>query len=272
MSDLSERAKSILSKVDLVACEDTRHSGLLLKRINISANLISFHQHNTQKRLVELINKLQKGTSIALISDAGLPGICDPGEELVAEAKKFNIKVFCIPGPCAGITALVSSGLSTNRFCFEGFLPSKQKDRNKIISQISKETRTTILYESRYKLIQLLEELATACGDERPIQIAKELTKFHEEFIGPNLGTVKAYFKENEPRGEFTIILGGQKKASNEEKKDNQELIDKMKRLISEGYSSSNSAKHLSEETGLSKRYLYSLLHDKISTDNLDKQ
>ena len=272
MFDVSQRAISILSKVSCIACEDTRHSGILLKRLNIKNTLISFHQHNTKKRLTEIIKKLQTGESIALISDAGLPGISDPGEELVIEAKKLNIKTICIPGPCAAVTALVSSGIPTNRFCFEGFLPAKQKDRNEIILKIAKENRTTILYESRYKLIKLLDELSKACGEERPIQIARELTKLHEEFIGNNIGNVRKYFKENEPRGEFTIVLGPKVDRYNKEEISNIEVLEEMKSLINKGYSFSRAAKHLSEQTGLPKRHLYSLLHKEISSDNIYKE
>ena len=210
MSDLSPRAKSILSKVSFIACEDTRYSGQFLKKIDIKVPLISFHKHNTKKRVSKLLEILNNGQSMALISDAGLPGISDPGEELVCKAKEIGIKVICIPGPCAAITALVASGLPSNKFCFEGFLPSKKKERDAIISNIANEKRTTVLYESPYKLIQLLEQLAMVCGHERPLQVARELTKLHEEFIGPTIGSAIEHFKNNKPRGEFTIVLGGE--------------------------------------------------------------
>ncbi len=269
MSDLSERAKSILSRISLIACEDTRHSGQLLKKLNIKVPLISFHKHNTKKRLLELTAILERGDNIALISDAGLPGISDPGEELVSAAKGLGIKVICIPGPCAALTALIASGLPSNKFCFEGFLPTKQKDRKEAISEIAKEKRTSVLYESRYKLIQLLEELSSACGRERPLQVARELTKFHEEFVGPTIGSALDHFQNNQPRGEFTIVLGGCTIAENSKSHQESELLYKMNMLINAGDSYSLAAKKVSQETGYSKRLLYALLHKDVTPDRL---
>ena len=267
MSDMSLRAHSILSKVAFIACEDTRHSGKLLKQLKLKVPLISFHQHNTQKRLGKLIEILKEGKSIALISDAGLPGISDPGEELVAEAKKNEIKVICIPGPCAATTALVSSGLPSNRFCFEGFLPSKKKERNAIISNIANEKRTTILYESRYRLIQLLNELAQACGNDRPLYVARELTKKYEESVGSTIETVINHFKQNQPRGEFTLILGGKIKKDQNQIQDESKLLSEVNKLIESGYSSKLATKKIADEHGIPKRLLYSLLHKSISTN-----
>ncbi len=272
MSDLSKRAKYILSKVSLIACEDTRRSGIFLKKLDIKASLKSFHKHNTKKRLGELLKILEAGKSIALISDAGLPGISDPGEELVLAAKQLGIKVICIPGPCAALTALVASGLPSNKFSFEGFLPSKKKDRAIAISKIAKQERTTLLYESPYKLIKLLEELGKACGNERPIQVARELTKLHEEFIGPTIDSAINYFKSNEPKGEFTIVLGGNHHIEDSQVDEDSELLYKMKKLINNGYSYSIAAKKVAIETGCSKRLLYSLLHKSSSSDSLSKE
>ena len=209
LGDLSPRAKFILENVSVIACEDTRRSGLLLKSFEAKKNLVSFFQHNIKNRIPQLIEFLKEGQSIALISDAGLPGISDPGEELIAEAKKSDLEVICIPGPCAATTALVCSGLPSKRFCFEGFLPRKEKDRACIIDSISKETRTTILYESPHKLIKLLKDLAKECGENRPLQVSRELTKIHEENIGSTIKSVLDYFNNKKPKGEFTLILGG---------------------------------------------------------------
>ena len=205
LGDFSHRAKSLLESVSVIACEDTRHSGQLLSILKSKGTLVSFHQHNAKSRLSKLISLLSQGESIALISDAGLPGINDPGEELVHAARSNNYEVICIPGPCAATTALVTSGLPSGRFCFEGFLPKKQSTRNKRLKEISQEHRTTIIYESPHQLIKLLEDLSNVCGKERPIQISRELTKRYEESIGETIEDVIEYFVINKPKGEFTI-------------------------------------------------------------------
>ncbi|ABX09211.1 16S rRNA (cytidine(1402)-2'-O)-methyltransferase [Prochlorococcus marinus] len=270
LGDLSPRAKSILQKVSLIACEDTRHSGQLLKKLGIKNNLISFHKHNTQSRLPKLLKCLKEGQNIGLISDAGLPGISDPGEELVKAAKEAGYSAICIPGPCAITTALVSSGLPSQKFCFEGFLPSKTKDRNKALSSIANEERTTVIYESPKKLIKLLEQLYELCGEDRPVQVARELTKKYEEHIGPTLGEVLKHFKENKPKGECTIVLGGTEKYKKKIANQSQtELLKKMEAIIKTGASANFAAKQISNETKLSKRFLYELLHNK---SNLDSQ
>ena len=257
LNDLSPRAQKILQKVSFIACEDTRHSGLLLKRIGATGRLISFHKHNTKKRIPQII-QLLGNESIALISDAGLPGISDPGQELVSVARQNGYEVICIPGPCAAITALVISGLPSDRFCFEGFLPSKSKDRKKALSQIAIESRTCIIYESPHRLLKLLKELNQFCGEGRKLQVARELTKKHEELIGSNIGEVFKHFTDNKPIGEFTLVLEG----SAEEKvtQPNQaKVLESLRELRGEGISVNDSAKILSKETGYSKRYLYEL-------------
>ncbi len=263
MGDLSPRAKSILKNVSLIACEDTRRSGQLLKIIDAKAPLLSYHKHNVKSRLIQLLEILKSNGSIALISDAGLPGISDPGEELVHASRLNNHEVICIPGPCAAITALVVSGLPSHRFCFEGFLPKKQSDRKKLLKYISQEERTTIIYESPHQLIKLLEELSTLCGIDRPIQISRELTKRYEESIGSTIKEAIEYFQNNKPRGEFTIVLGGNNKNTNPISES--EAINKLKVLINEGYKSNDAARKISDETGYSKKWLYSNLHSKVS-------
>ncbi|WP_320664916.1 16S rRNA (cytidine(1402)-2'-O)-methyltransferase [Prochlorococcus sp. MIT 1223] len=209
LSDLSPRAKKVLSNVSYIACEDTRHSKLLLKSFGATTPVFSFHQHNTKQQIPKALDLLKSGASLALISDAGLPAVSDPGEELVYEAKNEGFEVICIPGPCAALTALASSGLPSKRFCFEGFLPRKKSDRKKLIETISKEERTVLLYESPHRLIKLLEELGEACGYERPLHLAKEMTKRFEQSFGPTILDAINYFKENKPQGEFTLVLGG---------------------------------------------------------------
>lgn len=263
LGDLSPRAKSILKNVSLIACEDTRRSGKLLKIIKSKVSLLSYHKHNFKSRQSQLLEILESNGSLALISDAGLPGINDPGQELVHAAKSNNYEVICVPGPCAAITALVISGLPTERFCFEGFLPKKQSLRNKRLQDISEEQRTTVIYESPHQLIKLLEDLSITCGKERPIQIARELTKRHEESIGKTIEDVTKYFMTNKPKGEFTIVLGG-KNNQGAHKISESEALNKLNILINKGEKSNIAARKIAEETGYEKKWLYSKLHKKL--------
>ena len=261
LGDLSPRAKSILKNVSLIACEDTRRSGQLLKKIDSKIPLISYHKHNIKSRSPQILKILKERGSVALISDAGLPGISDPGEELVRSARSNNHKVVCIPGPCAATTALVISGLTSQRFCFEGFLPKKQSARRKILTHISKEERTTIIYESPHQIINLLKELSSLCGEDRPIHIARELTKIFEESIGQTIKEALEYFEINSPKGEFTIVLGGNTNYKKDTRMNKLEVINKIKCLIDKGHKPKEAARIISEETGYSKNLLYSELH-----------
>ncbi len=262
LGDLSPRAKSLLNKVSLIACEDTRRSGQLLKIIESKVPLISYHKHNLKSRISEILEILDKNGSIALISDAGLPGINDPGEELVRSARLNNHEVICIPGPCAATTALVISGLPSERFCFEGFLPKKQSIRKERLKEISEERRTIVIYESPHKIQKLLEDLSILCGKERPIQIARELTKRYEESIGETIEQAIEYFNKNKPKGEFTIVLGGNNKKK--EKITESEALSKLNKLIKQGEKSNFAARKVAEETGYTKKWLYSKLHKKL--------
>ncbi len=263
LGDLSARAKSILKDVSLIACEDTRRSGQLLKKIESKVPLISYHKHNLKSRQSQLLEILESNGSIALISDAGLPGINDPGEELVKAVKANNYEVICIPGPCAATTALVISGLPSQRFCFEGFLPKKKSIRKKRLEEISKENRTTVIYESPHQLIKLLEDLLMICGKERPIHISRELTKRYEESIGNTIKDALEYFITNQPRGEFTIVLGGYHNKK-ESKISESEALHKLNMLIKQGEKSNIAARKIAEETGYEKKWLYSKLHKKL--------
>ena len=262
LGDLSPRAKSVLKNVSLIACEDTRRSGQLLKTIKSRVPLISYHKHNFKSRQPQLLEILETSGSLALISDAGLPGINDPGQELVYAAKSNSYEVICIPGPCAATTALVISGLPTERFCFEGFLPKKQNLRKKRLEDISQEVRTTVIYESPHQLLQLLEDLSISCGKDRPIQIARELTKRYEESIGNTIEEVIEYFIKNRPKGEFTIVLGGNNKQNN--RVSESEALNMLKILINQGEKSNIAAQIVAEETGYKKNWLYSKLHRRL--------
>lgn len=200
LGDLSPRARALLVAVDTIACEDTRHSGQLLTALGSTARRCSFHQHNTHGRIPQLLEELTSGHSVAVISDAGLPGISDPGEDLVAAARKAGHAVICIPGPCAATTALVSSGLPSGRFCFEGFLPAKGRERRDRLTAVVAEQRTTVLYEAPHRLMKLLEELHELCGAERALQVTRELTKRHEEQVGPTVIAAVEHFQKHPPK------------------------------------------------------------------------
>ena len=264
MGDLSPRASHLLTTVDVIACEDTRHSGQLLSNLQARGRKLSFHQHNIRTRLPQLLELLAEGQSLAVISDAGLPGISDPGEELATAARHAGHPVLCIPGPCAATTALVSSGLPSGRFCFEGFLPTKGKERRQRLEELSSEQRTTVLYEAPHRLLTLLGELSSYCGPDRPIQVARELTKRHEEQVGPTVEAALAHFQQIRPQGEFTLVLGGATPMAQPVLND-AELTEQLKELMTQGASASDAARQLATTTGLSRRRLYTLLHQDAS-------
>ena len=209
LADLSPRAIKVLSEVDFIAAEDTRNSLRLLTHFGISRPLVSYHEHNKRERGEALVSRLLAGESCALISDAGTPAISDPGEDLVVLCAERGVPVSAIPGCCASITALTLSALPTGRFCFEGFLPMDKKDRRARLAALANETRTMMLHEAPHKLRNTLAELASALGDTRRISLCRELTKRNEEIQRTTLAEAIAYYTENEPRGEYVLIIEG---------------------------------------------------------------
>ena len=258
LNDLSERALNILKNVSLVACEDTRQTKKIMNKFNISKQLISFNKHNSSIKTPKIINGLKEGKSIAIVSDAGMPGICDPGEDIARSVKSEGIDIICIPGACAAITALVSSGLPSSSFVFEGFLPKKQVDRDKILLEISKNEKTTVIYESPKRLKKLLKELFELCGGDREIMIARELTKKFEEHIGNNISSVMEFFRDKDIIGEITVVVKGIKKSDFNPDK----LIIKkdLNDLINAGLSLSAASKYLSKKNGLKKSEIYNMI------------
>jgi 16S rRNA (cytidine1402-2'-O)-methyltransferase len=262
VGDLSARARHVLGAVNRIACEDTRRSGLLLHNLGLRSReqgprLLSFHEHNQASRIPELLAALEAGEAIAVISDAGLPGISDPGEALVAAARAAGRTVICVPGPCAVTTALVSSGLPAGRFCFEGFLPPKATQRRARLRELAAEARTLVLFEAPHRLLALLEDLLAELGD-RPIAVTRELTKRHEQQVGPTVAAALEHFRATPPQGEFTVVLGGATAAASTTEPD---LRRALETLITAGLSRSEAARQLAEETGRSRRELYALLH-----------
>ena len=258
LSDISKRALHILNEVCFIACEDTRLTKKIISSYKISNKLISFNQHNSFKKIPKMISDLEAGKSIALVSDAGMPGICDPGEQLVKNARLAGHNVVCTPGPSAAITALVSSGLPSSKFIFEGFLPKKKVEREKILFEISKNTKTTIIYESPHRINKLLKELKKYCGGSRKIVIARELTKKFEEHITHNIDEVIKLFEDTKPKGELTILLEGIENNENI-KLDKIELKKELYDLVSIGLTLSAASKYLAKKNNIPKREIYNL-------------
>ena len=218
--------------------------------------------HNSIKKIPKLINYLNSGESIALVSDAGMPGICDPGENLINKARLNKIKIICIPGPCAVTTALVSSGFPSSKFVFEGFLPKKKSDREKVFLEISKNEKTVILFESPHRLKSLLNELKEYLGLEREIMVSRELTKKFEELIGNNIKEVINYFNEGEVLGEITVVIKGKNKTQKKIDLDESRLRKELKELKNAGLSLSQASKYLAKKNKLTKRIIYNISKD----------
>lgn len=208
MEDMTFRAIRILKEADLILAEDTRTSGILLKHYEIKNAMQSHHKFNEHQTVESIVNRIKGGQTVALISDAGTPGISDPGFLVVRECVRNGIEVQCLPGATAFVPALVSSGFPDERFCFEGFLPQK-KGRMTRLNALKEETRTMIFYESPYRLLKTLTQFAEIFGADRPVSVCREISKIHEESVRGTLQEVIAHFTETEPRGEIVIILGG---------------------------------------------------------------
>ena len=258
LSDISTRAKNILNNVNLIACEDTRQTKKIMNSLEISNKLISFNQHSSAKKIPTIIKHLISGDSVALVSDAGMPGICDPGEDLVEELRLIGIEIICIPGPCAALTALVSSGLPSSKFIFEGFLPKKKSDREKILFNIGQHQKTTILYESPHRFRKLLEELKSHCGGDRIIHISRELTKRFEEHIHTDINNAIKLFKDKNVIGEFTVVIKGKDKLK-DVKFDKINLKKELHELVDAGLSLSAASKYLAKKENLTKNIIYNL-------------
>jgi len=258
LNDMSQRALNILKNVSLVACEDTRQTRKLMNKFNISNNLISFNKNNSSIKIPRIIKDLEEGKSIAIVSDAGMPGICDPGEDLARSLKFQGIDIICIPGACAAITALVSSGLPSSSFIFEGFLPKKRIDREKILLEISKNKKTTIIYESPKRLNKLLKELLEFCGGDREIMVARELTKKFEEHVGNNINEVIEFFSNKDIIGEITIVLKGIREK--DLKIDKLTIKKDLNDLTNAGLTLSAASKYLAKKNGLKKSEIYNMI------------
>lgn len=217
MEDMTLRAIRILKEADVVLAEDTRTSGNLLRHFDIKNHLLAHHKFNEHGTTAGIVERLKGGQTVALVSDAGTPGISDPGFYLAREAANAGIEVVCLPGATACIPAIVSSGLPCDRFCFEGFLPQK-KGRQTMLESLREETRTMIFYESPYRVLKTLQQFAEVFGEDRQVSVAREISKLHEQHVRGTLAEAIAHFTENSPRGEFVIVVAGNNKKSKKEK------------------------------------------------------
>ena len=263
LEDITFRVIRTLKEVDLIAAEDTRHSIKLLNHFDIKTPMTSYHEFNKKEKGPKLIERLLQGVSIALITDAGTPGISDPGEDLVRLCFEAGVEVTSIPGPAACITALTLSGLSTRRFAFEAFLPSDKKEKQQVLKELQSETRTIILYEAPHRLLKTLKELSEALGD-RKITIVKEITKKYENATPTTLFKAIEYYNEEEPKGEFVLVIEG--KPREEMLKEEQEqwtsvsLEEHMNLYLEQGMNKKEAMKAVSLDRGVSKREIYQQL------------
>ena len=264
LKDISERVKETLGSVDLIAAEDTRNSLKLMNAYDIHVPMTSYHEYNKTQKAYVLLDKLKEGADIALISDAGTPGISDPGEVLVRMCYEEGIRVTSLPGPCACITALTLSGLSTRRFCFEGFLPAEKKERNEILEDLKREYRTIVLYEAPHHLKNTLSELAEVLGEERKIALCRELTKKFEEVLKMTLKEATIFYEQNEPKGEFVLVIEGFDR--NEEKESIQsdwletDIVEHMNIYLEKGMDKKEAMKAVARDRGISKSDVYKAL------------
>jgi 16S rRNA (cytidine1402-2'-O)-methyltransferase len=257
LEDMTFRAVRILQTVDVIAAEDTRHTGKLLQHFQIKTPQTSYHDHNRSSRTPELLQQLSNGKTIALVTDAGMPGISDPGYELVQACVTQGIGVVPIPGASAAITALSAAGLPTDRFVFEGFLPAKGKERRERLEALTTESRTIIFYEAPHRLRQTLPDLAAILGDEREIVLGRELTKLHEEFWRGTISEAISYYSAREPQGEFTLVVGGT--PPSQPQLTEEQLKSELQQLMRQGISRSQASRQLAKVTSLPRRQLYEL-------------
>ena len=264
LEDMTFRVIRTLKEVDLIAAEDTRNSIKLLNHFEIQTPMTSYHEYNKYEKGRKLVEKLQDGMNIALITDAGTPGISDPGEELVKMCYEAGISVTSLPGAAACITALTLSGLSTRRFAFEAFLPTDKKEKELVLQEIERETRTIIMYEAPHRLLKTLKMLSERLGKERRITVCRELTKRHETAFATTLEEACAYYNEQPPKGECVLVIEGRSREqiAQEEKAQWEEMSieEHMEHYFSQGIDKKEAMKKVAKDRGVSKRDIYNAL------------
>lgn len=263
LEDITFRAVRILKEADLIAAEDTRHSIKLLNHFEIKTPMTSYHEFNKVEKADYLVQQLLQGKNIALITDAGTPGISDPGEELVKRAYEAGIEVTSLPGACAAITALTLSGLATRRFSFEAFLPSDKKERLKVLEELKTDTRTIVVYEAPHRLRKTLLELYEILGN-RTVTIVKELTKKHETIRQTTLSEAASFYDAEEPRGEYVLVMEGKSyqelEAGRQEQWGAIAIEDHLNRYLEQGMEKKEAMKAVAKDRGMSKRDVYGML------------
>lgn len=263
LEDMTFRCVRILKEVDLIAAEDTRNSIRLLNHFEIKTPMTSYHEYNKIEKGRKLVEKLREGTDIALITDAGTPGISDPGEELVRQCREEGIPVTAVPGAAACVTALTISGLPTRRFAFEAFLPTEKKERQQILEELKQETRTIVLYEAPHRLVKTLRLLLETLGD-RQVRVCRELTKKHETVYENTLSGAVSYYEEQEPKGECVLVIAGKSREEirREEQMQWEEMTleEHMEKYLSEGMDRKEAMKQVAKDRGIGKREVYRAL------------
>ena len=256
LGDISQRMAQTLEQADFIAAEDTRVSIKLLNHLGLKKPMVTYHRHNTETGGQAVIDRLLAGENCALVTDAGMPAISDPGEELVARCAQQSIPVVTIPGPCALVTALAASGQPTGRFTFEGFLAMNKKNRRAHLDALREEERTMIFYEAPHKLQATLKDLCQTFGADRPVSLCRELTKLHEEIRRTTLGEAEEYYRENPPKGEFVLVVRGAPPKREEEAtlEDGQALVEE---LMAQGTSQRDAVKQAAKTLGLSRNQMY---------------
>ncbi|MCX4315752.1 MAG: 16S rRNA (cytidine(1402)-2'-O)-methyltransferase [Lachnospiraceae bacterium] len=275
LEDITVRVLRVLKEVDLIAAEDTRNSIKLLNHFEIHTPMTSYHEFNKYDKAKVLVEKMLAGMDVALITDAGTPGISDPGEELVRQAYDAGLSVTSLPGAAACVTALTLSGLSTRRFAFEAFLPTEKKERAEILESLKRESRTIVLYEAPHRLVRTLEELADVLGN-RAVSVCKELTKRHETVCRFHLEEAAAYYQEWEPKGEYVLVIEGKSLEEQREERQAEKrklpLTEQMEQYLAQGFSKKEAMKAVAAERGISRRDVYQMLLELESQEDLGKQ
>lgn len=266
LEDMTFRCIRVLKEADVIAAEDTRNSIKLLNHFEIKTPMTSYHEFNKVEKARVLVEKMLKGETVALITDAGTPGISDPGEELVRQCIEAGIKVTPVPGAAACINALIMSGMPTRRFCFEAFLPSDKKEKADVLEQLKAEQRTIIIYEAPHRLLRTLTELESALGGMRKIAVCKELTKRHETVYRDTISGALGYYTANEPKGEYVLVIEGRsQKELLEEKRaawDDMSIEEHFNMYVSQGMDKKDAMKLVAKDRGVSKRDIYNALLD----------
>ena len=260
LEDFSPRAQETLAQADFIAAEDTRVTRKLLTHFGIKKPLLSYFEHNKLSHGEVIIQRLQSGETCALVSDAGMPAISDPGETLIAACAEQNIPVYVVPGPTAVISALAVSGLPTGRFTFEGFLSMNKRSRGEHLRAVEQETRTMIFYEAPHKLRKTLSDFEKLFGPERKIAVVRELTKVHEEVWRTDLHTAAAHYREHEPKGEYVLVIAGAELPAPPAEYTLEDAVELAREKMAQGCSASDAAKEAAKETGLKKGDIYKLL------------